>query len=203
MAAAGCTLPLCSAVWHQFCHLHFLVFPKQKITFRYRTVPARTVGCRRGGDRSGLNSGCMMWLGMGLASSALQHCSTADGDAAAWWPVTVSRDWWQLYCSASSCSAASLHSVCGHAQRCGHKYMLKIKRVFQKYTLWSYQLLQKHLLIYSTKMHLNDFHATPLPSSHIDIWYLVAYNPEICQISWEKVPRKKVRYLDIYPHSDA
>ena len=64
-------------------------------------------------------------------------------------------------------------------------------------TGWSYQLLQKHLLIYSTKMYLNDFHATPLPSSHTDIWYLVAYNSEICQISWETVPRKKVRYLDI------
>ena len=31
----------------------------------------------------------------------------------------------------------------------------------------------------------------------------MAYNPEICRISWETVPRKKVRYSDIYPHSDA
>ena len=73
-------------------------------------------------------------------------------------------------------------------------------------TLWSYQLLQKHLLIYSTKMHLNDFHAPPLPSSHTDIWYLVAYNPEICLRSWKTTSRKKVRDIgsaQIAPFSDA
>ena len=67
-------------------------------------------------------------------------------------------------------------------------------------TGWLYQLLQKHLLIYSNKLHLNDFYATPLPLSHADIWYLVSNNPYLCQISCETVHRKKAQ---IGPHSDA
>ena len=73
-------------------------------------------------------------------------------------------------------------------------------------TGWSYQLLQKHLLIYSTKLHLNDFYAHPLSSSHTDIWYLVSNNPDICQISCKTAPRKKVTFLgfaQIGQHSDA
>ena len=38
------------------------------------------------------------------------------------------------------------------------------------YTGWSYQLVAKHLLMYSTKLHLNDFYAPPQPLSHTDIW---------------------------------
>ena len=36
--------------------------------------------------------------------------------------------------------------------------------------LWSYQLIQKHLLIYYTKLHYVDFYGPLMPSSHIDIW---------------------------------
>ena len=55
-------------------------------------------------------------------------------------------------------------------------------------------------------MHLNDFHAPPVPSSHTDIWYLVAYNPDICLRSWKTTSRKNVRDIgsaQIAPFSDA
>ena len=78
------------------------------------------------------------------------------------------------------------------------------------FTGWSYQLIQKHLLFYSTKLHLNDFYAPPLPSSHTDIWYLVSNYPEICSISCETVLRETVQEIvrilglaQIGPHSDA
>ena len=88
----------------------------------------------------------------------------------------------------------------------GRLVWLDILEVWNTSTGWLYQLIQKHLLIYSTKLHLNDFYAPPLPLSNTDIWYLVSNNPEICQISCKIVPRKKVRFLElaqIGQHSDA
>ena len=58
-------------------------------------------------------------------------------------------------------------------------------------TLWLYQLLQKHLLICGTKLHYIDLYGPLLSLSHIDIWYLVSNNPEICQKSWKMTYRKK------------
>ena len=58
-------------------------------------------------------------------------------------------------------------------------------------TLWLYQLLQKHLLICCTKLHYIDLYGPLLSLSHIDIWYLVSNNPEICQKRWKMTFRKK------------
>ena len=58
-------------------------------------------------------------------------------------------------------------------------------------TGWLYQLIQKHLLICCTKLHYIDFYGPSMSSSHIDIWYLVSNNPEICQKRWKMTFRKK------------
>ena len=58
-------------------------------------------------------------------------------------------------------------------------------------TLWLYQLIQKHLQIYHTKLHYIDFYGPLMSSSHMDIWYLVSNNPKICQKSLEMTSRKK------------
>ena len=54
-----------------------------------------------------------------------------------------------------------------------------------------YQLIQKHLQIYHTKLHYIDFYGPLMSLSHMDIWYLVSNNPKICQKSLEMTSRKK------------
>ena len=75
-------------------------------------------------------------------------------------------------------------ALCSHMVFCS-------KKVYGGITLWSYQLLQKHLLLYHTKLHYVDFYGPLMPSSHIDIWYLVSHTPDICQKSWKMSSRKK------------
>ena len=58
-------------------------------------------------------------------------------------------------------------------------------------TGWLYQLIQKHLQIYYTKLHYIDLYGPLMSLSHMDIWYLVSNNPKICQKSWEMTSRKK------------
>ena len=41
---------------------------------------------------------------------------------------------------------------------------------FTIHTGWLYQLLQKHLLIYHTKLHYIDFYGPLMPLSYMDIW---------------------------------
>ena len=67
----------------------------------------------------------------------------------------------------------------------------------QTYTLWLYQLLQKHLLICCTKLHYIDFDGPLMSLSHIDIWYLVSNNPTICQTSWKMTYRKKAKIFGV------
>ena len=58
-------------------------------------------------------------------------------------------------------------------------------------TGWLYQLIQKHLQIYYTKLHYIDLYGPLMSLSHMDIWYLVSNNPKICQKSLEMTSRKK------------
>ena len=62
-------------------------------------------------------------------------------------------------------------------------YIAMVAKILQAIKLQGDHINWQHLLLYSTKLHLNDFYAPPLPSSHTEIWYLVSNNPEICQRS--------------------
>ena len=65
----------------------------------------------------------------------------------------------------------------------------------QQYTLWSYKLIQKHLLKYCTKFHYIDFVWPRIPSSLMDIWYLNSSQQVTCKKIWEMASRKKVRFF--------
>ena len=64
-------------------------------------------------------------------------------------------------------------------------------------TLWLYKLILKHLLKYCTKFHYIDFVWPLIPSSLMDIWYLVSNKQVICKKCWEMASRKKVRFFGL------